>query len=181
LGRGIEAWQGVPDPQAAFENLAYGYDDALLSISHSEFTQIVDLYRQRYPDSLVGYYYAATLALDADRYDLAEKLAREGLSAAQRQTGSDDEPLQHLESLKALLATALYHLDRLPEAYDVGEDRKARFAQLGHLALRQQHFDQLRDLVAMHKNRDGDYPYLHYFQGELAAHEKRWDEACAEL
>jgi len=180
LGLGVAAWKSVPNPVETFQTIAYSYEEEESLLSEQEFLDLVEAYQKRYPKAVDGFYYRATLAMNEHRYQDAEKILRDGLAQTKPATDEEDSAYDR-ETLADLLSTVLLKLDRLQEAYEVEGDRKDRFTQLGHFALSDDKWDDLRLLIKMHRKTEADDPQLNYFAGELAAEQKSWDAALREM
>jgi hypothetical protein len=174
-GQVIAAWQSVPDPKSAFETLVYAYDEDEIQLTDEEYRQLVKLYREHYPDDLVGLYREAELTIREERFEDAAELLRS--TATGVRTEDDEEAEAHRASLAGFLATALYKLGKVEDAYSNVGERKERFSQLANLAIADKRWDDLRWLVEAHRAHSPDDPRIHYAEGRLAAQEKRWDDA----
>jgi hypothetical protein len=170
-GRGVEAYRDAPDPVDAFEYLVSGYEDGEASISTKEFEELVALHRQLQPEDPWGAYYAAILAVEEEQYADAEQIVREALSP------EVDEDTRSL--LNDQLAVALFHLQRGTEAYETLPPQDERFSQLANLAIFNDQWETLPALIELHRAANPQDPELEYAAGQIAEHEKRWDDAAS--
>jgi len=188
IGQGVAAWKQVPDPESAFEVIAYQYEDEYESgesqLTEQEFHELVDAFCKRFPKSLNGFYYRAQIALEEHHYEEAEKILQIGLKLPQAKTGESDEQEENeyrRNRLANSLGMVLHQLGRTQEAYENASDKKHRFLQLGRLAVSDRRWDVVQRLLQLHRTHEPDDPQLHYFAAELAAEESLWDEAIEAL
>ncbi len=189
-GTVVAALKQMPNAKSLFESLYYSYDEGESELTEEDYRQVVALHRELYPDDVNGMTRDVDLAILDERYEDAERVARRALKYLKTQNGdagdNSDEDSQadevdnseyYRDSLTTSLATALYKLNRWKEAYENVGERKERFAQLARLGVEDERWDVVRELLAMHKSADADDPQIHSVEGELAAQEKRWDDA----
>jgi tetratricopeptide (TPR) repeat protein len=184
-GEVIAALKTLPDQKSPFEMLLGSYDEGELSLTEEEYHELVALYAARFPDDLAGVRRRADLAIEEQRFEEAERLLRHALELTpaddQEDADGDDEQSNenkyYRESFASSLANVLCELGRLKEAYENGGERKQRFSQLARQAIQDNRWDDVRLLLDLHRVNERDDVEIHRIEGELAAHEKRWDDA----
>jgi len=181
-GKVIEALKKTPNAKSALEQLYYNYEEEGLELTNDEYRQVVLLHRRLSPDDLDAMHREASLAVTEERYADAERVLRKALQthpAAAEDPESDED--YYRNACEALLATALYRLDRWQEAYENVGERRDRFAHLSRMAVEEGRWDVVRKLLEIHRAADAEDPHLHGVEAELAAHEKQWDDAVRHL
>jgi tetratricopeptide (TPR) repeat protein len=171
-GRVIEGYRAADDPDAAFAYFAAAYEDGDGLLTDEEYRELAALHRELRPEDPWGAYYAASLALEDEQYQEAEEMLRDALSRI------EDDGVK--DSLVYELAAALFHQGRALEAYETLPPREERFSQLGNLATYSERIGELPPLIEAHRAHHPNDAELAYFAGEVASHEKRWDDALAD-
>lgn len=174
-GRVLEVWKTVPDPKSAFDSLFFSYDEGDIELTEDEFRQLIALYRKQFPDDMGGFYREAAFEIAHEKYGEAEALLRKGLRLPNAK--SEDESESYRDSLASSLATAVYKQGRVKEAFDVAADQKETFSTLVRLAITDRRWNDVRSFVEMQRTKNPSDSQFHYAAGELAAHEKHWEDA----
>lgn len=132
-------------------------------------------FEKKFPSNPVGKLYRGKTLFEQEKYqkiiDLLEPiLARVG----KREDAWDFEELYF---------NALYNLDpaKAVDAYPRSQKPATVFEYLGLGLIRDELFENLKHLMALHRKKNPDDPALHRFQGELAFHNRQWNKAFAEL
>jgi hypothetical protein len=185
-GQAIAAWNTVTDPKSAFESLFYNREEGEFALADDEYRQLVGLFRGRYPNDWQGMQREIEWNSEQEMYDDVEHLARKALAttvgaAAKKAEGDDDEREMYRNSFADSLATALYKLGRLREAYEIEGSRDERFLQLANLAIADRDWDAVQSLLALHPTTDPPNAQICAIEAELAVHEKRWDDAVLHI
>jgi hypothetical protein len=177
-GKVLEAIKHVPDAKAAFELLYASYDESEIELTEDELRQVVAMNREMFPNDLVAMHRDASVAVTAEQWADAELVLRKALQTA----GETEEDTEYYhEECESMLTTVLYRLGRWKDAYeDVGE-RSKQFITVARLAADERRWDVVREISAEHRKSNGDDWQIQAIEGELAAHEKRWDDAVRHL
>ncbi len=190
LGQGVAAWKQVPDPESAFDSIAYDYEEEVSLLSTQEFRELVAAYCERFPNALDGFYQRSLIAIEENRYEEAEGILRAGLKSAETEVEADsdkdgkeeqDEDEYERDTLTYSLGQVLYRLGRAREAYEDAGDKKQQFSQLCRIAVFDRRWDEVQMLLKLHHAQEPDDSRLNYYAAELAAEEELWDEAFKEL
>jgi hypothetical protein len=154
-GKSLEAYQAADDPQAAFDYLTadYEYDEAL--IASEDLAQLVEAHRERAQDEPRMLYLSAKLLLDRSDFPAA---AAAFLAAEARAT---DE----LSSLvRSGRLEAIYRRGSIKEAYEAyPEDRAEAFRELAWLAIGDDNWQALGELIGIHGRNDPADGWIPFF------------------
>lgn len=180
-GKVIEALRKTPNAKPALEHLYYKYEEEGLELTDDEHRQLVALNRELYPDDLKAIHLEAALALSEERYEDAVRVLQKALRSDSKSDEESEDEDYYRDVCEGLLATTLYRLDRWKEGYENVGERRDRFAQLSRMAADDHRWDLVRELLEIHRAVDAEDPQLHGVEGELAAHDKQWDDAVRHL
>lgn len=180
-GRVIEVLKKTPNARPALEHLYYNYEEEGLELTKDEYRQLVALHRELYPNDLEAIYREAALAVTEERYEDAVRVLQKSLRTDSKSDEKSDDEDYYRDLCESLLATALYRLDRWKEGYENVGDRRDRFAQFSRMAADDRRWNLVRELLKIHRAADAEDPQLYGVEGELAAHDKQWDDAVRHL
>lgn len=182
-GNLVEAWDEVPDPQTAFETLAYDYEEGVETFSQDEFEQIVGKIYKRHPSDLRVLYHVAQQALEREHYKEVVKLLKQPLGGFTINPGVEeaDEYDEKYESKKLLLrqlATALHQTLPLEKAYQKLRESLAPLSMIASPLIKERKWAEVDQLIKLHRSNE---PADIEIQKVLAAKAytlQQWDSAC---
>jgi tetratricopeptide (TPR) repeat protein len=159
LGRYRAALEEAPDIDLAFDYFSAGYDEGESELTDDEFLELVEIRRRQRPDDPWVYYYAGSVYHGRSENEAAERELRTGL-----EKGGEDADKSMLRSL---LANVLLDEGRTVEAYETLGADDERFRQLASFCRWNERPEPLRELIAAHRKRHPDSPWIDFYQAWL--------------
>ncbi len=167
----------LPDPESAFEEFFYAYDDGQIAVSTEELHDVVAKRFEAKPEDAEVALRMSEVLGEGGRTDEAEELIRKTL---QKLDGKDlDEDSEYLrESLSNDLVRLLYRTGRWEQAYPGTEPNDDALDSLVRLAASERRLDVLKSLNDRAQAADAGEASLAALAGEIALIEGRPSDAA---
>ena len=171
-GQAVDGYLAAPDRAAAFEYLADFYSSGELDLPEEDFSRLLRVHRESYPEDFWGYYYQGVLLAEQEKYDEAEE------EFAACMTRTDDE--ETLGALRYERVWAFYRAGKGMEAYEKIEPAADTFQQLAGYYDEAGSADQialLKSLIEAHQAGHPEDPWLDVYAAVVEQREKNYGEA----
>lgn len=165
----LQAYTDGPDPDLVFEHLSDLMGDDETEIDHEVWKALLAARREKHPDDPRARLMAGRLLVDEQKDAEAEQEFAAGLAKTQ------DEDLR--DELKYARDMALARLGRATEVYSAAKDPNQTFRSLANVLNSLQKDQELSSLVALHRAKSPEDPWLDLFTGRLRARAKDWKGA----
>ena len=178
LEKMLEAYQAVEDPELAFEYFGEVYVDGEFDIEAEDIAALAEIHIQKYPQKMTGYYYAAEALSGQKKFAEAEALLRKGLETVSSPEPTDAQAeYDPLDSLRTQLATVMAEQGRGLEAYKSLSQKTEVFDVLAKHYQWKKSFEQLEELVAVHRENEPTHHLLDLYLGKVLASRNQFREA----
>lgn len=170
-GRFLEPLRKDDADELVFQTAAYLIDEWEIEVTRDELREFVELYVQRFPDSIDANERSLTQAIEDGNFsavvDRAPAMIRRLEASAPGEDDPDDQG-DPTEGLKARLAYARLRLSLTRQAYETIDDPQAAFSQLAWVAQRDGMRDACQSLIKLHQQAQPDDPALWVARGDEA-------------